>query len=237
MSSGKPIITLANVCKRYGGYYAVKNISLEIDKNEFVLITGPSGAGKSTLLKLLYLGETVSGGRIDIDGIEFSEIKKNNNLFEVRKKLGVIFQDIKLINSKTIFENIAFVLEAAGMNGEYIKKQVVNLLRIVGMDSRMNSYPPMLSGGEQQKVAIARAIALNPDIIIADEPTASLDYDSANEILDILMNLYFKGATIILATHDKRLMSSSGCRHIHIERGEILRDKKLPEINDITNGK
>jgi cell division transport system ATP-binding protein len=215
-----PIISLKNVCKRYGGYYALKNITLDIEKNEFVLITGPSGAGKTTLLKLLYLGEAASGGKIVVNSNDFSKIKKKE-IPNLRKKIGLVFQDFKLINSKTVFENISFVLEAIGMTEAYIINKTKHLLKLVGMENKINSYPLSLSGGEQQRIAIARAVSSNPDIIIADEPTGSLDYDSANIILDLLADFYFNGATILLATHDKRLVGSSNCRHIHLESGQI----------------
>lgn len=215
------IIRLFHVHKRYGSKPALTDISLDIAKNEFLFITGPSGAGKSTLLKLLYLGEHASEGQILIDGMNLARIPRKK-VHLLRRKLGIIFQDYKLIPSKTVFENVSLVLEASGQsNSRMIRKKVDTLLRLVGMQDRQDAYPSYLSGGEQQKVAIARAVAGNPKIILADEPTGSLDSESADVIMDLLNRFHMRGATVIISTHDRELIRKTGARIIHLKNGRI----------------
>ncbi|MBW1642427.1 MAG: ATP-binding cassette domain-containing protein, partial [Deltaproteobacteria bacterium] len=199
-----PTIRLFHVRKRYGAKAALLDVTLDIFKNEFLFIHGPSGAGKTTLLKLLYLGEHVSEGQILIDGMNLARISAKR-VHMLRRKFGIIFQDFKLIPTKTVFENVALVLEAAGKPNRAIQKKVRSVLRAVGMEEKANSFPPTLSGGEQQRVAIARAVAGDPKIILADEPTGSLDPDSAASIMELLKGFHTRGATVLLATHNKEL--------------------------------
>ena len=214
------LIRMFHVYRRYGSKAALFDINFEVFKNEFVFITGPSGAGKSTLLKLLYLGEPASEGQILVDGINLSRIPRNRIPF-LRRKIGIIFQDFKLINSKTVFENVALVLEAAGKPRQFIQKKVGSVLRAVGMDDKYNSFPLSLSGGEQQRVAIARAVAGDPTIILADEPTGSLDAESASQVTGLLKEFHIRGSTIIVATHDKEFISKSGGRAVYLKQGRI----------------
>jgi cell division transport system ATP-binding protein len=167
------IIRIFHVHKNYGSKKALININLNVSKNEFLFITGPSGAGKSTLLKLLYLGEPVSEGQILIDGMNLSRIPRKR-IPLLRRKLGIIFQDYKLIPTKTVFDNVALVLEAMGKKRRFVQKKVNSVLRTVGMKKRFNALPQSLSGGEQQRIAVARAVVGGPKIILADEPTGSL---------------------------------------------------------------
>jgi cell division transport system ATP-binding protein len=192
-----------------------------VKKNEFVFIAGPSGAGKTTLLKLLYLGEPMSEGQIIVDGVNLARIAKNKMPLH-RRKLGIIFQEFKLIPTKTVFDNVALVLEAAGKNNKFIQKKVGSMLRAVGMEDRQNSFPLSLSGGEQQRVAIARAMAGDPKIILADEPTGSLDPDSAEQVIEIIKGFHARGSTIIITTHDNKLIKKTGGRMIHLKQGRIL---------------
>lgn len=215
------LIRLFHVYKRYGAHNALFDISLDIFKNEFLFLIGPSGAGKSTLLKLLYLGETLSEGQILIDRMNLARVTPKRTP-ELRRKLGIIFQDFKLIPTKTIFENVALVLEARGMGGKFIQKKVNSVLRIVGMEDRKKSLPPGLSGGEQQKVAVARAVVGDPKIVLADEPTGSLDADSAEAILNLLVDIHARGATVLVATHDKGLIQSVKGRVIQLEKGKLV---------------
>ncbi|MEE8481420.1 MAG: ATP-binding cassette domain-containing protein, partial [Desulfobacterales bacterium] len=203
------IIRMFHVHKNYGSKNAIIDITLDIPQNEFLFISGPSGAGKSTLLKLLYLGEPVSRGQVLIDGMNLSRISRKRIPF-LRRKFGIIFQDYKLIPSKTVFENVALVLEAKGIKKRLTQKKVRSILRVVEMEDRPDSFPPSLSGGEQQRVAIARAVAGDPKIILADEPTGSLDSESADIILDLLKRFHKRGATIIIATHSKELIHKTG---------------------------
>jgi len=214
------IIRMFHVHQNYGPKKALIDITLDIAKNEFVFISGPSGAGKTTLLKLLYLGEPVSEGQILIDGINLARIPRSR-IPLLRRKFGVIFQDYKLIPTKSVYDNVALVLEAAGAKKRLIQKKVRSVLRLVGMEDRLKSYPPSLSGGEQQRIAVARAIIGDPKIILADEPTGSLDEESAEIILALLRGVHIRGATVIIATHDKALMRKTGGHVLHLHQGRL----------------
>ncbi|RZB30316.1 MAG: cell division transport system ATP-binding protein [Desulfobacteraceae bacterium Eth-SRB1] len=216
------IIRMFHVHKQYGAKKALIDINFDVSKNEFLFITGPSGAGKSTLLKLLYFGEPVSEGQILIDGMNLSRISRNRTPF-LRRKFGIIFQDYKLIPTKTVFDNVALVLEAMGKKRQLIQKKVNSVLRMVGMEERSKSFPQSLSGGEQQRVAVARAVVGVPRIILADEPTGSLDSESANVIVDLLKGFHTRGGTVIVATHDKELLRKTGSRIIHLKEGRQIK--------------
>ena len=207
-----------HVHKNYGAKKALANITLDIPKNELLFISGPSGAGKTTLLKLLYLGEKASEGQVLIEGINLSRIS-HKRIPLLRRKFGIIFQDYKLIATKTVFDNIAIVLEATGKKRRFIEKKVKSILRTVGMEESLNSLPPSLSGGEQQRIAVARAVVGDPKIILADEPTGNLDEASADIILELLKRFHIRGATVIIATHDKELIRKTGGRVIHLNQG------------------
>ena len=214
------IIRMFHVHHNYGPKKALIDITLDIAKNEFVFISGPSGAGKTTLLKLFYLGEPVSEGQILIDGINLARIPRNR-IPHLRRKFGIIFQDYKLIPTKSVYDNVALVLEAAGIKNRLIQKKVKSVLRLVGMEDRLKSLPPSLSGGEQQRIAVARAIIGDPKIILADEPTGSLDEESAEVILELLKGVHIRGATVIIATHDKALMRKTGGHVLHLQQGRL----------------
>jgi cell division transport system ATP-binding protein len=214
------IIRMFHVHHNYGPKKALIDITLDIAKNEFVFISGPSGAGKTTLLKLFYLGEPVSEGQILIDGINLARIPRNR-IPHLRRKFGIIFQDYKLIPTKSVYDNVALVLEAAGAKKRLIQKKVKSVLRLVGMEDRLKALPPSLSGGEQQRIAVARAIIGDPKIILADEPTGSLDEESAEVILELLRGVHIRGATVIIATHDKALMRKTGGHVLHLQQGRL----------------
>jgi cell division transport system ATP-binding protein len=209
-----------HVHKNYGAKKALANITLDISKNELLFISGPSGAGKTTLLKLLYLGERASEGQVLIEGINLSRISHNRIPF-LRRRFGIIFQDYKLIPTKTVFDNVAIVLEATGKKRRFIEKKVKSILRTVGMEDTLHSLPPSLSGGEQQRIAFARAVVGDPKIILADEPTGNLDEVSADIIVELLKKFHTRGATVIIATHDKELIRKTGGRVIHLDRGNM----------------
>ncbi len=202
------IIRLFNVSKRYGSKLALSDISLDIEQGEFIFISGPSGAGKSTLLKVLYLYEKVSEGQIIIDGMNLARISRSRLPF-LRRRFGMVFQDFKLIPNRSVYANVALVLEASGRKPGYIRKKVMQVLRTVGMEKKVNALPPTLSGGEQQRVAVARAVVGEPAIILADEPTGSLDAASAQAVMDFLMEYHQKGATILIASHNLQLLSNA----------------------------
>jgi cell division transport system ATP-binding protein len=214
------IIRMFHVYRNYGPKNALIDITLDIFKSEFLFISGPSGAGKTTLLKLLYLAEPVSDGQILVDGINLSRITYKDIPF-LRRKIGIVFQDYKLIPTKTVYENVALVLEAAGQKRRLILKKVKSVLRTVGMEQRLNALPPSLSGGEQQRVAIARAVIGDPAIILADEPTGSLDADAADLIVDLLKKFHTRGATVVIATHDRTLIQKAGGRVVHLNAGRL----------------
>jgi len=214
------LIRIFDVSKHYGSKPALNHITLDIFKNEFVFFTGPSGAGKSTLLKLLYLGENITEGQVLIDGMNLARISKNR-AHVLRRKLGIIFQDYKLIPGKTVFQNVALVLEARGLSQRFIQKKVNSVLRVVGMEDRQRSFPLGLSGGEQQKVAIARAVVGEPKIILADEPTGSLDADASENIFELLTTFHSRGATVLFATHDTGLIRNTKHRIIYLKQGHL----------------
>ena len=209
-----------HVHKNYGAGKALIDITLDVPKNELLFISGPSGAGKTSLLKLLYFGEAASEGQVLIDGMNLSRIS-HHRIPILRRKFGVIFQDYKLIPTKTVFDNIAIVLEAMGKKRRFVEKKVRSVLRTVGMENSINSLPPTLSGGEQQRIAVARAIVGDPKIILADEPTGNLDEDSANIVLNLLKRFHIRGATVIIATHDKELIRKAGGRVIYLQKGRM----------------
>jgi cell division transport system ATP-binding protein len=214
------IIRMFHVNKNYGAKKALVDVTLDIPKNELLFISGPSGAGKTTLLKLLYLGEAVSEGQVLIEGMNLSRISIKRIPF-LRRKYGIIFQDYKLIATKTVFDNVAIVLEAIGKKRRFIEKKVKSILRTVGMEESLHSLPLSLSGGEQQRIAVARAVVGDPKIILADEPTGNLDEDSAGIILELLKRFHARGATVIIATHDKELIRKTGGRVIHLNQGYL----------------
>lgn len=221
MEDRPPIIRIFHVYKRYGSRTVLSDITVDIKENSFVFVTGPSGAGKTTLLKLMYLGEPISEGQVLVDGMNLTRMKRDRIAF-LRRKFGIIFQDYNLIPTKTVFDNIALVLDILGQSKSMTSKKVNSVLRAVGMEKRADAYPPSLSGGEQQKVTIARAIAGDPKIILADEPTGSLDEDSAEDIINLLKLLHARGATVIIATHDKNLIARVNAEEIRLRQGHLV---------------
>jgi cell division transport system ATP-binding protein len=215
------MIRMFNVSKRYGKQYAVKDISLEIAAGEFIFLTGPSGAGKSTLMRMIYLAERASSGQILVDGMNLDRISRARVPL-LRRRIGVIFQDFKLIPNRSVFANVALVLEVAGERPGVIKKRVMAVLKTMGIEDKANALPPSLSGGEQQRAAVARAVVGNPAIILADEPTASLDNRSAQAVLDSLMEFHAMGTTILIASHNIQLINSlSKARSISLADGAL----------------
>lgn len=216
----RSIIRMFHVHHNYGTKKALIDITLDILKNDFVFLTGPSGAGKTTLLRLLYLAEPVSEGQVLIDGMNLSRVPRQR-IPLLRRKFGIIFQDYKLIANRTVFDNVSLVLEAAGKKRRLIQKRVNGVLRLVSMEDRQTAFPPSLSGGEQQRVAVARAIVGDPKIILADEPTGSLDDDSSESIMKLLHGVHIRGATVIIATHDKTLIRKTGGRVLNLRQGRL----------------
>ena len=216
------IIRLFNATKIYGKKRALDNVSLDIRRGEFVLLSGASGAGKSTLLKCLYLAESLSHGQILIEGINLARVR-GGSLPDLRRRFGLIFQDYQLIPNWTVYENVALALAVTGEKSSVLKKRVMHLLARCGMAEKAKALPPTLSGGEQQRVALARAVVGAPSIILADEPTASLDEDSAMKVMDILTECHRQGTTVVVATHRPSFIQSDfQRRNIVLDQGRLV---------------
>lgn len=205
---------------------ALNEVSLSIVKNEFVYLVGSSGAGKSTLLRMLYCADSPSSGSIYVDGFLLSSMSPKQIPF-LRRNIGVVFQDFKLILRRSLFENIAFALQFYDYSNREIKKKVHRALELVGLMDKLTSYPAELSGGEQQRACIARAIVNKPPILLADEPTGSLDPEMSWEIIQLLGKINKMGTTVIVATHNRGIVDDIRKRVIALDRGKITRDQKL----------
>ena len=203
------------------GLYALQDLSLTVDKGEFVFLTGPSGAGKSTFLRLLLMQETPSEGEIFVNGYNLAKLSRSE-VQEYRRGIGFIFQDFKLIPTRTVFENVSFVLEVLGVPAAQQRRRAFQVLKWVGLQHRMNAYPRDLSGGEQQRIAIARALVNDPALVLADEPTGNLDPDLSLEIMNLLREINAGGTTVVVATHDRELIRLVGRRTITLDQGRIV---------------
>lgn len=223
------MITFDRVTKEYNGnhnvYRALDNINLEIKDSEFVSIIGPSGAGKSTLLKLLIREEVPSDGNVLVDEVNVATLE-DKGIPLLRRKIGTIFQDFKLLSNKTAYENVAFALEVVGATPGQIDDDVPKVLRIVGMEDKHGNFPHQLSGGEKQRIAIARALVHRPKILLADEPTGNLDLLNTYDVIKLLMKINEFGTTVILASHDREVVNAVGKRVISMDRGKIVKDQE-----------
>ncbi|PLX86444.1 MAG: cell division ATP-binding protein FtsE [Desulfuromonas sp.] len=218
------MIQLFNVTKSYRkDSVALKDLSLEIGKGEFVYVAGASGAGKTTLLRMLYAAEKPSRGQILIDGQNITRIGRQKIPY-LRRKIGVVFQDYKLLNSRSVYENVAFALEAQGKKRYEVSKKVYQALKEVGLEHRLNRTPLELSGGEQQRIAIARALVVDPLILLADEPSGNLDQAVATEIMGLFRRANARGTTVVLATHDPGLYKRFPRRLISLDGGQVVSD-------------
>jgi cell division transport system ATP-binding protein len=223
------MIEMQGVCKTYpNGVLALNGINVKINQGEFVYVVGPSGAGKSTFIKLMYREEKPSEGTIMINGVNLSKLKESR-VPHLRRNIGVVFQDFKLLPKLTVYENVAFALEVIGENPNNIKKRVMEVLDLVQLKHKARSLPSELSGGEQQRVSIARSIVNNPKVIIADEPTGNLDPDTSWEIMNIFEEINDGGTTVVMATHNKDIVNTMRKRVIAIENGQIVRDEARGE--------
>lgn len=219
------LIEFKNVSTVYDdSFMALENLNLEIGEGEFVSIVGPSGAGKSTLLRLLTRELIPSSGEIILDGVDLSTLSLND-LPLLRRKIGTVFQDFKLLTHKNAFENVAFAMEVCGATPEEIEEDVPKVLKIVGLSSKINNFPHQMSGGEKQRLAIARALIHRPKIILADEPTGNLDMVNSYDVVKLLMKINELGTTVLLATHDREVVNAVGRRVITMEKGGIARDQ------------
>lgn len=206
------------------GTVVLDNISFEIKEGEFVSIVGKSGAGKTTLVHLILGLKAPTSGEIYFEGINLNNAD-SFKIQEIRRRIGGIYQDYKLLPKKTVYENVAYIMQVEGKDNKEIKKEVSKVLEIIGLKDKVNNFPDELSGGEQQRLAIARALVNHPDIIIADEPTGNLDPYNTYEVISLLQKINQAGKTVILATHDREIINKLRKRVITIEKGEILRDE------------
>lgn len=220
------MIQFENVTKIYdNGFPALNDISFTIEKGEFVFLVGSSAAGKSTIIKLIMKEEDATEGNIFINGIDVCDLKRREVPY-FRRTIGVVFQDFRLLPHKTVQENVAYAMEIVGASNKEIRRNVPNVLSMVGLSHKAKMYPSQLSGGEQQRVAIARAIVNNPVVLIADEPTGNLDPDTAMEIMNILEDINRRGTTVVMATHAENIVNRLQKRVIVVEKGTIARDEE-----------
>ncbi len=216
------MIEIFGVTKAYAGEApALSDVGLSIHKGEFVFLTGPSGAGKTTLLRLLFAAERPTAGRIVVNGRDLTRLPPRH-VPALRREIGVVFQDFKLLPTRTVFDNVALPLEVAGMPARELRRKVAHVLRAVGLSHRMFARPPALSGGEQQRVAIARAIVGDPAVLLADEPTGNLDPDLSLEIMALFFAIHARGTTVVVATHDRSLINRFHHRVLTLDRGRLV---------------
>ncbi|MCK5514604.1 MAG: cell division ATP-binding protein FtsE [Deltaproteobacteria bacterium] len=216
------MIQIFNLYKVYpDNHPALTDINLHIKKGDFVFATGPSGAGKTTLIKLIFCAERATRGQIIVNGINLAKIKKSGISY-LRRNIGVVFQDFKLLNNRTAYENIVFALEVTGARRKEIKRKAWQVLKLVGLQNRLDATPLGLSGGEQQRIAIARAIVNNPTILLADEPTGNLDSEITQDIMELFKNINERGTTVVIATHNKNLAHQYSDKHILLEKGRVI---------------
>lgn len=226
IETSKKMIQFINVTKIYGQLRALDDVNFEITAGEMVFIVGPSGAGKSTILRMLYREEKPTSGQVFVSKVDVSRLP-NSQTPLLRRRMGIVFQDFKLLPNKTSFENIAYPLFAMGMDQWEIKKRVYGALKVVGLTNKVDDFPKNLSGGEQQRVGIARAIVQGPSLLIADEPTGNLDPNSSTETFQLLERINQRGTTVLVATHNQQMVNQMKKRVINLNNGRIVSDVKF----------
>jgi cell division transport system ATP-binding protein len=215
------MIQFQDVSKHYENHTALRKITFSIQKGEMVFITGPSGSGKTTLLKLVYLAEKPDEGTISVAGLTFERVKEGK-IPLLRRSIGIVFQDFRLLGNMKVFENVALSLRIRGLNDRDLKARVFDALKIVNLRHRADSFPDTLSGGEQQRIAIARAIVSEPSIILADEPTGNVDPETSRGIMNTFKDINARGATILIATHNRELIRQTGRRVFKLQNGDFV---------------
>lgn len=220
------MVEFIDVAKQYeNGTIALKDINFNVEKGEFVFVIGSSGSGKSTLIKLILKEEEATHGQIIINGYDISAISRKDIPY-LRRGIGVVFQDFRLLTNRTVYENVAFAMQVTEALPREIRRQVPMVLALVGLSRKANAYPEQLSGGEQQRVAVARALVNNPSLLIADEPTGNLDPENSWEIMKLLSDINHRGTTVIVATHEKTIVDTMKKRVIALSRGVMVRDQE-----------
>lgn len=217
------MIKFMDVTKRYDSAVALRDVSFEIEMGEFVFVVGPSGAGKSTIMKLIYREEVASQGSVLVGRIDVSQLKPHQ-VPRLRRRMGIVFQDFKLLPGQTAFDNVAYVLRALGVAPDEIRRRVLGALKVVGLIDKVDARPEELSGGEQQRVGIARAIVNGPSLVIADEPTGNLDPKTSLDIMNLLEQINARGTTILISTHNQQIVNQMNKRVIALRNGELVRD-------------
>lgn len=224
-ANDQPHIVFKNVTKKFGSLVAVDNISFEVDKGEFLFITGPSGAGKTTILKLILAEIYPDSGSILVDGTDVRSYK-SSQIPLYRQKIGAVFQDFKVLPERTVGENVEVALAVVGLSQNTWTERIAHVLKLVGLSKQVNLFPSQLSGGELQRVSLARALAVNPKILLADEPTGNLDWDTSNSIMKLFDKISQEGKTVIMATHNMEIVKEYKKRVIHIVEGRIKENSK-----------
>jgi cell division transport system ATP-binding protein len=217
------LLQIYNVSKRYETLKVLDDVSLEIDRGEFVCLTGRTGSGKSTLMRLIYMEERPTDGRVIVEGCA-SDAVRRREIPALRRKLGVLFQDFKLLRERTAYENVAFALHVTGTPGKEVRKRVMRALTRVGLGHKRDAFPRALSGGEQQRVALARALVNEPILLLADEPTGNLDLEVGRGIVELFQQVNYQGTAILMATHNLGLIENLRARRIHLEDGRLTGD-------------
>jgi cell division transport system ATP-binding protein len=221
MEQEHPMIHFQNVTKEYENLTALHDLTLSVEKGEMAFLTGPSGSGKTTLLKLIYLAEMPDRGSITIADWITTELTESN-IPLVRRTIGVVFQDFRLLDNRNVFENVSLALRIRGVGDREVKTRVADALKTVGLRHKADSYPRRLSGGEQQRVVIARAIVAEPTVLLADEPTGNLDPETAADVMRTFKDIHAKGTTILIATHNRELYRNSGKRVFKLNEGSLV---------------
>lgn len=224
------MIVIDKVTKKYGHNTVLDDVSFEVEGGEFVSIVGASGAGKTTLIHAMIGAEDIDKGSINIDQYEVTRLS-STGIQEYRRKIGIIFQDYKLLPRKTVFENVAFALEVAGYSKRFINRRTTDVLKLTGLEDRRNQFPRQLSGGERQRTAIARALVHAPELLIADEPTGNLDPENTLALAKLFLKINKHGTTVILATHNKDVVNSIRKRVITLDKGKLVSDRQNAEYN------
>jgi cell division transport system ATP-binding protein len=222
---GKPIIELRDVTKVYpGGHMALDRVSLAVDRGEFVFLVGPTGCGKSTLIKTLIRDEAATDGAVRIAGRDIGALPQNK-IPQLRRNIGTVFQDFKLLPDRTVYDNVAYALQVIGASRSQIRTQVPETLRLVGLSTKLRSYPDQLSGGEQQRVSIARAFVNHPPLLLADEPSGNLDPVTSIGVMQLLYRINKTGTTVLVVTHDREMVDNMRRRVIELYEGRVVRDE------------